>query len=258
MTASENATASTLFGCWLNLGDEAVAELVGRAGYDVALIDMEHSPFGLESAVRLVRAVQAGGARAFVRAPDAEPRWIGRLMDLGADGAMVPMVGDAATAERLAAAARYAPEGTRGMAAGIVRASGYGCAVDDYVPDARARFTLLCQIESREGVDNAAGIAAVDGVDVLFIGPFDLSGSLGRRAEPDHPVTREAIAAVIAAARAADKPVATVPTSAHPAAALVGQGYDIVFGGSDLSMLRQAFEADLRACREASAARIGK
>jgi len=241
-----------LLGCWLNLGDEAIAELVGRAGYDVALIDMEHSPFGLERAVRLVRAVQAGGARAFVRTPDAQSRWIGRLMDLGADGAMVPMVDDAATAERLATAARYAPEGTRGMAAGIVRASGYGCDVEAYVSQARERFTLLCQIETRDGVDNAAAIAAVDGVDVLFIGPFDLAGSLGHRAAPDHPVTRQAIEAVFAAARAAGKPVATLPTPLNGAATLVGQGYDIVFGGSDLGMLRGAFEADLQACRAAT------
>lgn len=246
-------TTPTL-GCWLNLAEPGIAELVGRAGYDVALIDMEHSPFGLDTVVGLVRAVQAGGARAFVRAPDADPRWIGRLMDLGADGVMVPMVGNAATAERLVAAALYAPLGTRGMAAGIVRASGYGCDVDGYVPAARDRFTLLCQIETAEGVDNAADIAAVDGVDVIFIGPFDLAGSLGHRGEPDHPVTREAIGRIEAAARQAGRPLATLPTPARPAATLVADGVDIVFGGSDLGMLRLAFQADLSACRDASKA----
>jgi len=248
------STSMPLLGCWLNLAEPGIAELVGLAGYDIALIDMEHSPFGLDTVVSSVRAVHAGGARAFVRAPDADPRWIGRLMDLGADGVMVPMVGDAATAQRLAAAAVYAPDGTRGMAAGIVRASGYGCDVEGYVPSARERFTLMCQIETAQGVDNAAEIAAVDGVDVIFIGPYDLSGSLGHRGAPDHPVTGTAIERIVEAARRAGRPIATLPTPARPAATLVADGVDIVFGGSDLGMLRQAFQADLMACRAAAKA----
>lgn len=249
---STSRSSSPTLGCWLNFPEPGIAELAARAGYDVALIDMEHSPFGIDVATSLVRAVQGGGGRAFVRVPDEAPRWLGRMMDLGADGAMVPMVGDAAQAERLAAATRYAPDGTRGMAAGIVRASGYGGDAAAYVPNARDRFTLLCQIETRAGVDNAASIAEVDGVDVVFIGPFDLAGSLGHRAQPDHPEVRRAIDGVVAAARDAGKPVATLPTPERDAASLVADGFDIVFGGSDVGQLRRAFASDLAACRAAA------
>ena len=198
-------------GCWVNLFEPTVGELVGRAGYDCAMLDMEHSPVTLERLVPMVRAVQLGGARALVRAPDADPAWIGRLMDLGADGAMIPRVGSADEAAGLAGAALYAPEGTRGMAAGIVRGSGWGTD-PDYLARCRERFTLLLQIETAAAVEAAGDIARVPGVDVVFVGPYDLSGSLGHVAEPDHPATRAAIARVVDAVRKAGKPLSTLPT----------------------------------------------
>ena len=233
-------------GCWVNLFEPTVGELVGRAGYDYAMLDMEHSPVTLDRVLPMVRAVQHGGARALVRVPDGDPRWIGRLMDLGADGAMVPMVESPAEAERLARAALYAPEGTRGMAAGIVRGSGYG--LDErYVARCRERFLLLVQIETRRGVDSAGDIAAVAGIDRVFVGPYDLAGSLGHPAEPDHREVRAAIRGVVRAVREAGTPLATLPTPSNGARKLLGQGFSTVFSGSDVTMLRQAMVRDVGA-----------
>lgn len=231
-------------GCWINLFEPAIGELVGQCGYGYALIDMEHSPASLDSALPMIRAVQAGGAKAIVRAPDKTPAWIGRLMDMGADGVMVPMVNNAQEAGELAAAAIYAPEGTRGMAAGIVRATGYGVDTEAYLQHYRDNFLLIIQIESRQAVESVEEIAAVEGVDCLFIGPFDLSGSLGHRAQPEHKDTRAAIRRVIKAVRKIGKPVSTLTNPARNARKLYAEGYDLVFSGSDLGMIRQAFQAD--------------
>lgn len=241
-------------GCWVNLFDPAIGELVGRCGYDCALLDMEHSPESLPRLLPMVRAVQLGGARAIVRAPDRDPAWPGRLMDLGADGAMIPMVDSADMARRLAAAAVYAPAGTRGMAAGIVRASGYGTN-PDYIAGARGRFLLMMQIETRAGVAAVDEIAAVDGVDCLFTGPFDLAGSLGHCGEPDHPDTRAAVDSVVAAATRAGRPVATLPSPSRSGASLSADGFDLVFSGSDVSLLRVAMTADAETQRAAHEAR---
>jgi len=231
-------------GCWVNIFDPIVGELVGRCGYDYAMIDMEHSPTDLQQTLSMIRAVQLGGAKALVRVPDKQPQWIGRLMDMGADGVMVPMVNSAEEAGILAAAAIYAPEGTRGMAAPIVRATGYGVNTPHYLDNYRRQFTLLLQIESAEAVEAADDIAAVEGVDCVFIGPFDLAGSLGQLAEPDHKVTRAAIRKVSKATKTAGKLLSTLNTPKFVARQLFKDGYDIVFSGSDVSMLRQAMASD--------------
>jgi len=225
-------------GCWLNLFEPAIGELVGLCGYDYALIDMEHSPVSLDRVIPMIRAVQLGGAKALVRAPEKAPVWVGRLMDAGADGAMIPMVNTAEEAQALAAAALYAPQGTRGMAAGIVRGSNYGKRTEAYLKDYRKRFLLMAQIETRQAVDSAQSIVDVDGIDCIFFGPFDLAGSLGHRGEPDHKDTRKAIRSVMKMAKASGKPVATLPSPANGAKKLV-------FSGSDLGMLRDAMSSDV-------------
>ncbi len=234
-------------GCWINLFDPIVGELVGRCGYDYAMIDMEHSPATLDSALTMIRAVQLGGAKAIVRVPDKQPQWIGRLMDMGADGVMVPMVDSAQEAEQLARAAVYAPEGTRGMAASIVRATDYGVNTDHYLNGYRKDFMLLLQIETTAAVAAANEIAAVEGVDCVFIGPYDLAGSLGHRAQPDHKDTRAAIRKITKAVKASGKLLSTLNTPKSGSKTLFASGYDLVFTGSDISMLRQAMHDDAAA-----------
>lgn len=231
-------------GCWVNIFEPAIGELVGACGYDYALIDMEHSPATLDSVLPMIRAVQLGGAKALVRVPDKQLEWIGRLMDMGADGVMVPMINTAKEAQSLAKAALYAPLGTRGMAAGIVRATQYGVSTASYLDNFRMNFLLIVQIETRQGVESAEEIASVEGVDCVFIGPYDLSGSLGNPGEPEHKGTRAGIRRITAAVKKVGKPLSTLTNPARNARKLLAEGYDLVFSGSDLGMIRQAFQAD--------------
>lgn len=233
-------------GCWINILDPIVGELAGRCGYDYAMIDMEHSPATLDSALDVIRAVQSGGAKAIVRVPDKQPQWIGRLMDMGADGVMVPMVNSVEEAQAAADATLFAPAGTRGMAASIVRATGYGVNTEHYLQHYRDEFILLVQIETADAVMQAKAIANVSGIDCVFIGPFDLAGSLGNMAEPDHPDTRSAVRRIVKAVSAAGKKISTLSTPRQSSAKLFKSGYDIVFSGSDITMLRQAFTADAK------------
>jgi len=234
-------------GCWVNLLEPAVGELVGACGYAYALIDMEHSPTTLDTALPMIRAVQYGGAKAIVRVPDKQPEWIGRLMDMGADGVMVPMVNTADDAQVLAKAAVYAPEGTRGMAAGIVRASRYGVDTEQYLKNYRKDFMLMVQIESREGMEQAEQIAAVQGVDWVFIGPSDLAGSLGHCAQTQHKETRAAIRQICKSVRKVGKPLSTLTHAGRTTRQLFVDGFDLVFSGSDMGMLRMALQQDVSA-----------
>ncbi len=237
-------------GCWINIFDPIIGELVGPCGYTHAMIDMEHTPVALESTLAMIRAVQAGGAKAFVRAPDKEPAWVGRLMDMGADGVMVPMVNSEEEAKGLVNAAIYAPNGTRGMAAPISRASVYGIHTDEYLANYRKNFTLMLQIETAQAVEACDAIAALEGVDALFIGPFDLSGSLGNTAEPEHKKTRAAIRQIMKSVKAAGKPISTLTYPSRGARKLFSEGFDLVFSGSDLGMLRTAMMSDAAKSQE--------
>jgi len=232
------------FGCWLNIFHPVVAELVGLAGYDFVLIDMEHSPTSTDALLPIIQAAQLGGARPIVRAPDNDPQWVGRLMDIGAKGIMLPMVNTAAQAKAIAAAALYAPAGTRGMAAPLVRGAGYGAQLSGYMDRCRDDFMIFVQIETAEAVANAVEILSVPGIDVMFIGPYDLSGSLGNAGQPDHPVTQQAIEKVLAIAATLPIKTSTLPTPNQSGSDLLAAGYDVVFSGTDLGMLREAMLAD--------------
>ena len=241
----KTGVARRSIGCWINLFDPIIGELAGRCGYDYAMIDMEHSAVSLESTLTMIRAVQSNGAKAIVRAPDKQPVWVGRLMDMGADAVMVPMVNSVEEAKVLAKSAVYAPEGTRGMAAGIVRATGFGVDTEEYVKHYRKNFELLIQIETKEAVEAAGDLASVEGIDGIFIGPYDLAGSLGNVGQPEHKQTRAAIRKIIKVVEATGKPVSTLTNPARNARKLFAEGYSLVFSGSDVGMLRAAFQADI-------------
>jgi 2-keto-3-deoxy-L-rhamnonate aldolase RhmA len=221
-------------GCWLHLFSPLAAEVVAQAGYDCVMIYLEHGAGSLMDAVSLMHAVQGRVCAPMMRVPANDPVWIKRALDIGIAGIMIPAVNDAAETEAAVDACRYPPQGRRGMAPTIVRASAYGADWQSYVERAARDLLVICQIETAEAVGNAADIAAVEGLDMLFVGPFDLSAALGRMGEPDHSEVRARIDDVEQAAKEAGKRLGGIPTPGRSAEALFAAGYDLVLADSDV------------------------
>lgn len=233
-------TGRPTLGCWLHLFSPLAAEILSQAGYDCVMIDLEHGAGSLMDAVSLMHAVQGRTCAPLIRVPANDPVWIKRALDLGIAGIMIPALDNAAEAEAAVGACRYPPQGRRGMAPTIVRASAYGADWCGYVERAAKDLLVICQIETAGAVRNASEIAAVEGVDMLFLGPFDLSAALGRMGEPDHPEVRNRIEQVEQAAKAAGKHLGGIPTPGRTAEALFAAGYDLVLADFDVLLLRDA------------------
>lgn len=236
-------------GYWFKTMSPMAAEVMADAGYDVCMIDLEHGPGDYWTALQVLQAMRGSGCTPMVRVPSLNRVEIKKALDIGVQGIMAPSVNNVADAQEAVAACRYAPRGVRGMAATIVRATNYGRDWREYVKVADDAIFVICQIETREGLDNVEAIAATEGVDLLFIGPMDLSASLGHLGEPDHPEVRAAIEKVEAAAKKAGKLLGTIPTPERSAAALFASGYAMVIGDSDVGLLRDGARRSLTALK---------
>ena len=190
-------------GLWLASGSPLLAELGGRSGFDWCLVDGEHGPNTLETVQAQLIALEGTPSPGLVRVRENDHGRIKPLLDIGCQTIMVPMVHSAEEAARAVAATRYPPKGTRGHGAAVGRASDFG-RMADYAARSDAEMCVMVQIESPEAVANAAEIAAVEGVDCLFIGPADLAADLGADG-PDAPEMIEAITSVFDAAKEAGK-----------------------------------------------------
>ncbi len=195
----------SLLGVLLGFSSPTFLELSALAGFDFVLIDCEHGPMNLESVEAMVRAAECAGLTPLARVPHNEASSILRFLDVGVMGLLVPHVETADDARRAVAAMKYPPDGDRGLAG--VRANDYGARepMADYVRRATEETLFMALVESRKGVENAAEIAAVPGVDVVQIGPNDLSMSMGHYGRSDDPEVQAAIDQIIAAAKAAGK-----------------------------------------------------
>src|SRR5437868_1034322 len=169
------------------ISDPQIVEIIGLAGFDAAFIDMEHTAFDLHDVTGMVMAAERAGITSIVRTPGFDPAFILRLLDQGVQGIQVPHVSDPATAREAVKAVRYPPQGERGMAAGS-RAAEFGkVALLDHMAQSNREILLACMIEDVEAIERIDEIAAVEGVDLLAVGPSDLSRSLGVSGQPDHP-----------------------------------------------------------------------
>lgn len=224
-------------GTWVSIGHPDAIEAAAHAGFDFAMIDAEHTPSSLETIAGLVRAAEATPKpmAVAVRIGWNDPVYIKRVLDIGLDGLMVPMIDDADDARQFVDATRYPPEGSRGVASG--RASGHGTDFVEYVEEGHESLTRIAQIETEAGVENAAEIAAVDGIDALFVGPADLSASLGVFAQWDAPEIDEAVETVLEAGRNAGIPVGTLSVREDGIPDVVERGYDYLFAGKDTTTL---------------------
>ncbi len=194
----------TLNGCWLNLGSSLTAEIVGLAGFDWVLIDLEHGAGGEKDVLYQLQALEHTVAAPIVRVESSERQRIHRVLDLGAEGIMCPRINNVAEAREVVSGLRYPPEGNRGVAK-MVRATGFGKDFDAYHQNAKDDILGVVQIETLEVLDHLDAIAALEGIDVLFIGPADLSMALGHFGDFDHPQFKEALKATVQAAQKAGK-----------------------------------------------------
>ncbi|MEM7224013.1 MAG: aldolase/citrate lyase family protein [Pseudomonadota bacterium] len=233
-------------GCWLNLYSTMAAEIISQAGYDCAMIDMEHGQGDTIDAIALMQAIQGRDCTPYARVPSNDPVAIKRILDAGAQGVMVPAVNSAEEAAAAVAACRYPPEGIRGVAPVIVRAADYGADWQSYTAAANETILVICQIESGAAVAAVEEIAAVEGVDLLFVGPFDLSANLGFLGQPDHPEVRAEIARVEQAAKSAGKLLGAIPTPDRSLEALHQTGYDLILADADVALLRDGARASAK------------
>lgn len=172
-------------GSWLSMAHESIAEILADAGYDWVVIETEHTAIDVSEVLRLVMAIQGQGSIPLVRLAWNDPIQTKAVLDSGAAGVLVPNVNSADQARQAVDAVKYPPDGKRGV--GLARAQGYGERFDDYVEDANDGTLLFVQIEHVDAVDAIEDIVAVPGIDGTFIGPYDLSMSMGIPGQLDHP-----------------------------------------------------------------------
>ena len=225
-----------LAGTFCNIGSAITTEMAGRAGFDWLLLDLEHGAGDQSELMHQIQAADAADTPALVRIAWNEPWRFKRVLDAGAAGVMVPWVSTAEEAGAAAESMRYFPDGVRG-AATLIRANGFGQEREEYLLTANDNLLTVVQIETRQAVDNAAAIAAVAGVDVLFVGPFDLSIGLGIRGRFDHPQFVAALEQVVAGARAAGKAAGILLQRPDQVAATVERGFTFIALGSDAGLV---------------------
>ena len=225
--------AEPTVGSWLQLADPALTEMMASAGFDWLCIDLEHTTTSIAQAGELIRIGSLARVPMLVRLSGHDPTQIKRVLDAGAQGIIAPMVNTAAEAAKIAEAALYPPAGTRGV--GLGRAQGYGTGFDEYLGQAR-EIVVIAQIEHIDAVENLGEILDVDGIDGFFVGPYDLSASLGRPGDLEHPDVTSALKTVEEFVTA-DGPVAGVhvvePDLARLESAL-DRGYRFVAFASDM------------------------
>ncbi|MGO1181452.1 MAG: HpcH/HpaI aldolase family protein [Micrococcaceae bacterium] len=228
-------------GMFVSSGDSNAAEICAGAGFDYLLIDGEHSPLSLESIQAQLRTIAAYPTLSVVRVPENDARLIKQYLDLGAQSLIVPMVDTPEDALAAARAVDYPPNGVRGLGSALARSARWN-RIPDYLTTARDTLTLLVQIESATAVQNAAEIIGTDGVDGVFIGPSDLSASMGLIGQQNHPDVVAAAKTAIRLAKEAGKIVGVNAFADAQARDYLDAGADFVNVAADVALLARATE----------------
>lgn len=235
-----------LIGTWTKIPALETVEMLGHAGFDFVVIDLEHAPLNLETAYRMIVNVQAQGMAALVRLSDRSGGQIQRLLDAGADGLLVPHVSSLAMAAEITSAMVFAPLGTRGLGA-TSRAGRWGLLpVADYVAQGNACLRMV-QLEAWDVLADAEAYLAVDSVGGVFVGLGDLFLSSGRR--PDDADTRTMVKGIAEAARRAGKRSGIAAASAEEARSYIQDGYSLVMVSNDATLFGKAAQAAVRESR---------
>lgn len=228
-------TSSAPIGTWLMSGSASTAEALGYAGFDWLLVDMEHVPIEFRDLWQILQAIHCGGAQPVVRVAANDPVLLKRALDLGSFNVMVPFVENAEQAQAAVNAVKYPPLGTRGFAA-VHRASRYGTWAE-YAKQANDSVTCILQIETPRALQNLEEIAAISGVDALFLGPGDLSAACGHIGNPGHPQIQAMISDAILRAKRIGMPMGIVGGTPELVQSYLDQGYAFAAVASDLAMM---------------------
>ncbi len=235
------AAGELQIGLWCSLCSNIAVDIVRDSGFDWLLLDTEHSPNEIPDILSQLQACEGGAATPIVR-----PAWndmviIKRCLDVGTQTLLVPYVQNAEEAKRAVEAVRYPPAGVRGVAVAS-RASRYG-RVTDYLKRANPEICLLVQVETRSAMEQLEAIATVEGVDGVFIGPSDLSASLGHIGNPAHPDVQKALETCVRRLTAVGKPAGILTSNEEEVRRYIGWGYTFVAVGSDVGLLGRGADA---------------
>jgi 4-hydroxy-2-oxoheptanedioate aldolase len=222
-------------GLWCSLCSNIAADIVSDSGFDWLLLDTEHAPNEIPDLLAQLQVAERGLAHPIVRPAWNDAVLIKRALDIGARSLLIPYVQDAEEARRAVSAVRYPPKGIRGVATAS-RASRYG-RVPDYLTKADSEICLLVQVETRASLNRIEEIASVEGVDGVFIGPSDLSASLGQIGKPGHPDVQRALEEAVRRLTAVGKPAGILTGNHDEARRYIEWGYTFVAVGSDVGLL---------------------
>jgi len=234
------ARGESSIGTWQMIGHPVVTEIMAQAGFDWVVLDIEHGIFDWPAALGHVQVIQGHGCPVLLRLPINAPEHFKWALDTGAEGVIVPMIRTVEDARRAIAYAKYPPQGERGISIG--RAHAYGAAFDDYVATANAETLVALQIEHIDAVRNIEGICALPGLDVVFVGPYDLSGTMGLMGQVTHPEVEAAMVRVVRAAQAASVVPGLLIVDPKPGevAQRVAEGFRFISIGLDTKLLIDA------------------
>lgn len=231
-----------------------IGHILKAAGLDFAFFDMEHSGFSFETLKSAIRYFEAAQVPLIVRVPAQENDMLARACDMGAEGLIAPMISTAAQAQAMIDSVKYFPAGKRGVGLQMAHDNYRAAPVADALKAANDRTTVICLIETAEGAENVDAIAAVKGVDGLWVGHFDLSVSLGIPGEFTHPKFTAAIDRTIAAAKKHGKFLGRLVPSAEAGIAFYKQGFEFICYSGDIWVLRDGLAAAGKAIREGTKA----
>lgn len=227
-----------------------IGRLAAGAGAEFVVYDMEHTAWSIETIRLLTATTRAADTAPMVRIPATQYHFIARVLDMGAMGIMAPMVESVEQAETLVRSAKYPPQGRRGAAFSVAHDDYSSGDIVEKIESANRETLLIAQIESAAGLERVDEIAAVEGIDVLWIGHFDLTNSLGIPGQFDHPRYREAVAEVIQCCRRRDKAPGIMADNGEAGKALLDQGFRMLACGGDLWLYQAALRHGVSALRQ--------
>lgn len=233
-----------VFGPFMITADPAFVESAGYAGYDFVLLDMEHGPGTFENLQNLIRAANVAGVCPIVRVPRGTDIWIDQALDVGAGGVMIPQIDTAEQAKVAVSAAKFAPKGNRGTCRFVRSACYGGMPGADYFQQAQDTVVIV-QAEGRKAVENLDEILDVEGIDIVFVGPYDLSSSLGLIGQINHPKVMECIQEICDRAAAKGVKVGCFADNVHSAKRLREMGVKFLGYSCDTAIFQNAAAADV-------------